>query len=502
MLAARYFFLIFLIIFFPLAIFLTLFPLTKNIGNILLRQLIFWAFLPSAYALMLVTIGVSSQNLTGVILEVSDIISLTGTLILIASPLIIFGVMDWIGVFVSYSLQFVKLTGPVTFTGQNAPETTLSGKKRKTKETISALGMRGYATVDEKEAKKDKDAQGAALGFGGYRTLEGETAGSPGTPALKRRKPQYSSMFGYQENRIIPPYGYEGPSQNTQESGYGYESEVVPGGGNTINPDGSQKQNAEVRGVGMMQTPASFKDPQKKDRSVQMKLHPKFTTTYELEVAPGESVMVTVVLVNDGAVPFYRVTVYDEGLSDAGFDITYSARSFSLKPGEEKQVKIKVSADQNMDKKTYEGEIVFKTEKLEVKSTLEMIIKTGDEKEKLFEEDNGEEDEKDTGFTHSREQEEKKETLKKRNIFGVEETEVKKKKEDEKGSTTKEGEKKKTEEPEHRAPMMRTIQQPEMELESRNVPPALKTTPPLATSPRSPKQAKLLKSKDKKEKDE
>jgi hypothetical protein len=144
MLAARYFFLIFLIIFFPIAIFLTLFPLTKTIGNILLRQLIFWTFLPSAYALMLVTIGVSSQNLTGVILEVSDIISLTGTLILIASPLVIFGIMDWIGMFVTYSLQFVRLTGPVTFAGQNAQEseTTRPGEKRKTKETRSALGMR------------------------------------------------------------------------------------------------------------------------------------------------------------------------------------------------------------------------------------------------------------------------------------------------------------------------------------------------------------------------
>jgi len=103
-LAARYLFLIFLIVLFPIAIFLTLFPLTKTIGNIVIRQLIFWTFIPAAYALILVTIGVSSQNLTGMILEISDIISLTGTVILIISPLILFGVMDWIGVFVSYSL--------------------------------------------------------------------------------------------------------------------------------------------------------------------------------------------------------------------------------------------------------------------------------------------------------------------------------------------------------------------------------------------------------------
>ncbi|MFZ2456349.1 MAG: hypothetical protein WAX07_07725 [Candidatus Altiarchaeia archaeon] len=529
MLAARYFFLIFLIIFFPIAIFLTLFPLTKTIGNILLRQLVFWAFLPSAYALMLVTIGVSSQNLTGVILEVSDIISLTGTLILIASPLVIFGVMDWIGVFISYTLQFVRLTGPVTFTGHaaQASETTLSGERRKTKETRSAVGMRGYAPVEEEAAKKEKDAEGAALGFGGYRTA-GEI--SPGS--LKRKKPQYSSMFGYDENRILPPYGYENASQKTEESGYGYESEVVPGESTGIikkedgteiirkadgteivrNPDGTeyvrnakspQNTGTEVRGVSMMQTPVSTKEPQKKDRTVQMKLHPKYSTTYEVEVAPGESAIVTVVLVNDGKIPFFRVTVYDEGISDAGFDLSYSTRSFSLKPGEEKQVKIKIAADPNMDKKTYEGEIIFKTEKMEVKSTLEMIIKTGDEKEKLFEEE--ETDESDIGFTHSAEQEEKKEKVNKRNIFGAEEeVDVKKKdakKEGEKGSTKETGKPKEDREP-HRAPIMRTAQQPEMEMASREIPPALKTSPPLTTSARSPKQAKLLRSKDKKEKEE
>jgi hypothetical protein len=546
MLAARYFFLIFLIIFFPIAIFLTLFPLTKTIGNILIRQFIFWAFLPSAYALMLVTIGVSSQNLTGVILEVSDIISLTGTLILIASPLIIFGIMDWIGVFVSYSLQFVRLTGPVTLAGQTAQpsETKSSVGKRKTKETKSALGMRGYATVEEKDAK-GKEAEGAALGFGGYRTVGGDVSSRPG-----RKKRPFFSIFGSNEANIIPPYGYENAGQKkTEETGYGYESEVVPGDGTEIirnqdgteiikkidgtqiirkadgteiirnpdgteyvrNPDGtryvrnvksSQNPEAEVRGVGMLQMPASTKDPQRKDKAVQMKLHPKFTTTYELELAPGESMMVTVVIVNDGKIPFFRVTIYDEDLSDAGFNLTYSTRSFALKPGEEKQIKIKISADENMDKKTYEGQVIFKTEKLEVKSTLEMIIKTGDNKEKLFKEEGA--DDSDIGFTHSAEQEEKKEKLKKRNIFGAEEeVDVKKKdakKEGDKGSS-KEGNKPK-EEPQHRAPIMRTAQQPEMEMDSRDVPPALRTTPPLATSAKSPKQPKLLKSKNKKEKGE
>jgi hypothetical protein len=515
MLAARYFFLIFLIILFPLAIFLTLFPLTKTAGNILLRQLIFWAFLPAAYALMLVTIGVSSQNLTGVILEVSDIISLTGTLILIASPLVIFGIMDWIGVFVTYSLQFVRLTGPVTYAGQTAStpsETNLAGEKRKTKETRSAVGMRGYSSIEEKDAKKAKDAEGAALGYGGYRTVGG-AAGMQGASGggLKRKKSKYSSMFGYDENKIIPPYGYENSPKGSQESGYGYESEVVPGGEGTsgegsAGQEASQNQAANVHGVSMMQTPASFKDPQKKDMTVQMKLRPKFTTTYEIEVAPGESAMVTVVIVNDGKIPFYRVTIYDEELSDAGFDLKYSTRSFTLKPGEEKEVKIKISADPNMDKKTYEGQIIFKTEKLEVKSTLEMIIKTGDTKEKLFKEEDEGGDDSDIGFTHSAEQEEKSQKVRKRNIFGDEEdVEVKKKKDDkkegEKGAS-KEGSKSKEEPGTHRAPIMRTAQQPEMEMASRDLPPALKTTPPLTTSAKAPKQAKLLRSKDKKDKTE
>jgi len=159
-LAARYLFLIFLIVLFPIAIFLTLFPLTKTIGNIVIRQLIFWTFIPAAYALILVTIGVSSQNLTGMILEISDIISLTGTVILIISPLILFGVMDWIGVFVSYSLHFVRLDGPVTLEGreiQTASGKAEQKKKRKT-ETTSAVGTRGYASVEEEEKGGKKTA--------------------------------------------------------------------------------------------------------------------------------------------------------------------------------------------------------------------------------------------------------------------------------------------------------------------------------------------------------
>lgn len=509
MLAARYFFLIFLIIFFPVAIFLTLFPLTRTIGNIAIRQLIFWALLPSAYALMLVTIGVSSQNLTGVILEISDIISLTGTLILIASPLIIFGIMDWIGVFVSYSLQFVRLTGPVTFIGEEAVASEKSrrdAKKKKAEETKSAVGIRGYAQVEEKD-EKAKASQQAALGFGGYR--------SRGGPAVKRRKKHiYSSIFGYDENKIIPPYGYEGPVYEAEggqgphrtdsgyetDSGYGYESEVVPGHeDSSAEGAGETQKQTVVGGVGMMQTPVSFKEPQKKDNTVQMKLHPKYSTSYEVEVAPGESVIVTVVLVNDGKTPFYRVSVYDEGLSDAGFDITYSQRTFALKPGEEKQVKIKIAADPNMEKKTYEGEIIFKTEKLEVKSILEMVIKTGEEKEKIFE-DEEETDESDIGFTHSAETEEKKQKIKRRNIFGEEEEVTVKKKEGDKTEGSGGGEKKEKEEAEpHRAPIVRTAQQPEMDMSSRTVPPALKRTPPLITGAKPPKEGKLIRSKDKKE---
>jgi len=51
-----------------------------------------------------------------------------------------------------------------------------------------------------------------------------------------------------------------------------------------------------------------------------------------------------------------------------------------------------------MEKKTYEGQIIFKTERLEVRSVLEMTIKTEEKKEKFGAE---EVDESDIGFTHS-----------------------------------------------------------------------------------------------------
>ncbi len=535
MLAARYFFLIFLIIFFPTAIFLTFFPPTKTVGNTLLRQLIFWAFLPAAYALVLVTIVVSSQNLTGVVPELSSIINLTGTLILIASPLIIYGIMDWIGVFVSYTLQFIKLTAPITAEAQTAAasEKPAEGKK-KAKTTRSAVGMKGYASVEEKDAEK-KEAEGSTLGFGGYKTTgtaqEEAAAGTQETSPLKYRKPKYSSMYGYdEENKVLPSYGYENTNQQKQDTAYGYSDEVVPGReaqeptesgreAGTASTQGSsgsgtaQNQGAESRGVGMLSRPASFKEPQKKENIIEIKLRPKFATNYELEIAPGESTILNVVIVNDGKTPFYRVTIYDENLTDSGFDITYSTRTFALKPGEEKAVKIKIAADPSLPKKTYEGEIIFKTEKQEVKSTLEMIIKTGEEKEKIFQEE-GIDEEKDTGFTHSAETEEKKEKLKHRNMFGVEEEEkevpAKKKASGEKKTSgekkeggkeaSKEGGKAKDQEPEHyRPPMMRTITQPDMELETKPAPPALNTTPPLTTPPRSPKPVKLLKPKDRKD---
>jgi hypothetical protein len=573
MLAARYFFLIFLIIFFPAAIFLTFFPPTRTVGNTLLRQLIFWAFLPAAYALVLVTIVVSSQNLTGIIPELSSIINLTGTLVLIASPLIIYGIMDWVGVFVSYTLQFVKLTAPLTTEAQTkAASKRPASDRKKTSTTKSAVGMKGYATVEEKEeAEREKDAIGSALGFGGYKTTktspEETEAGIPGATALKRKKPVYSSMYGYaEENKIVPSYGYGNTGQQKQDSSYGYADEVVPGraaqehgtnaqdagttqeqatsrgtgtssstaayntdttqeqgtnaqgtgtssstaayntdttqeqGTNAQGTGTAQQQGTESRGVGMSSMPASYKEPQKKEKIVEMKLRPKFTTEYELEIAPGESMILNVVVVNDGKTPFYRITIYDENLTDSGFDITYSTRSFALKPGEEKAVKIKIAADPALPNKTYEGEIIFKTEKLEVKSTLEMTIKTGEEKEKIFQEESIEE-EQDTGFTHSAETEEKKEKLKHRNIFGEEEetkAPAKKKTPGEKKEggkeTSKDAGKAKEQETQHRAPIMRTAAQPEMETE-KPAPPTLNITPPLTTPPRAPKPVKLLKPK-------
>ncbi len=506
MLAARYFFLIFLTIFFPTAIFLTLFPPTKNIGNTLLRQLIFWTFLPSAYALMLVTVGVSTQNLSGIVPEIYDIISLTGTMIIIASPLIIYGIMDWIGVFVTYTLQFVRLTAPITASAQTAAEQ--AEDKKKSKYTKSAVGMKGYATVEETEAEKNKEAGGSALGLGGYRTtktsLEEASAGTQGTSPLKRKKSEYSSMYD-DENSVVPSHIDENAGQNKTDSAYGYADEIVPGGG------------GESRGVGgSMPMPATYKEPQKKENTIRMKIGPKFITSYEVEIAPGQNVTVNVVLVNDEKTPFYRITVYDENLTDSGFDITYSIRTFALKPGEEKAVKIKIAADENMPQKTYEGEIIFKTEKQEVKSILEMKVKTSEEKEKIFQKE--EEKETDLGFTHSKEAEEKKEKLKETNIFGEEKEAPAKKKEKGKESSNakesgkgsseeKEGGKEQTSaggkaterETEHRAPLMRTAAQPEMEEETRNIPPMLKTRQPLTAQKRMPKPAKLLKDKDKKE---
>ncbi len=150
-LVARYILLIFLIIFFPFAIFLSLFYLTKNIGKIIIKQLLFWIFLPVGYALALVIIAVGSQILTTLIPEISDLVNISGALLLIISPLIIFGLMNWFGAFAVISVIFIESLAPmIVFFEKPEIEPEKKEEEKPEEEPRAAVGVRGYERVVEK----------------------------------------------------------------------------------------------------------------------------------------------------------------------------------------------------------------------------------------------------------------------------------------------------------------------------------------------------------------
>lgn len=112
----RHFVLLLLAILFPVAIFFYLFKPLRPIGTMLLKQVFFWVFLPVGYAIALVVIAIGEQGIIAIIPELADIVHLSGTLLLIISPLVMLGIMNWIALFaISSSLLLEPLTPLIGF---------------------------------------------------------------------------------------------------------------------------------------------------------------------------------------------------------------------------------------------------------------------------------------------------------------------------------------------------------------------------------------------------
>lgn len=318
-LAARYFILIFLSALFPLSVFLSLFGPTKNLGWTLIKHLVYWMFLPAGYALALVTITVGIQSLEIYTPDISSMLNLTGTLLLIASPLLMFRLMGWVTVLITPSAAFMEAAYSLTTAGETV-------KKTEAKETGTAVGMRGYERSRKK--KKAEEEAPAAVGMKGYKTA-GE--------AMKEEEEAGPVTTGIQ-----PVAAKAGEEAAPGEIIHSRQISGIP---------------ADIR----RKTPIVV-------------IPPRGMPSVSMELYAGETETLNLIIRNDSEEPLRNVTVYDIDLESTGLTMTYSENLFTLQPGEEKLLKIKIETTREVKKKTYEGTLIFKTD-LGVQSMVDVTLR-------------------------------------------------------------------------------------------------------------------------------
>ena len=329
MLAIRYFMIIFLTAFFPCIIFLSMFGPTRNIGNTLVKQLFFWSFLPAGYALALITISVGSQTLAAITPEVYNLVSLSGTFLLITTPLVMFGLMNWLTVITTPLFSFFISAPPMTVAEESAGR-----KKRKAEDETPAVGSRGY----EKETQTKKRTKSALeyLGLEEYGTTEVPTSGV-------EEKPKEEG--GY----------YPGFAKSGAGTAYGY---AAAGGAGAGRPPVQERITPEIR-----------------KSSPLVVIPPKSMPNISMEMLEGDSDTLSIIVRNDGDETLNRVSIFDQDLEDAGFGLKYSENFFRLKKGEEKLIKVKITCADGMEPRSYIGTISFKTER-GLHSWIDVTIKT------------------------------------------------------------------------------------------------------------------------------
>lgn len=370
MLAARFFILILLVMFFPFTVFLSLFNFTKNIGKAFLKHMLFWTFLPLGYALVLVTIAASSMSLSGIMVDLADIISLSGAVLVLFFPFIMFKLIDWITV-VAVSGAWI-LGQPARSLALSEEESEYEAGQREGERTegSAAVGTRGYQLAKK---RRRFTSPLAAIGLGGYKSAtEKEEKERRKKEKEKEEKP---SFFPGISKPIPPGYTY-GMKEKTEESEitYGFLGQRITNQKKegTAGLQGSTEEGAApgTQVGGVVKTTQHLKPGS--SETVMVRLGANYINSLSLDISPGETKTIEIILTNEGN-DFSKLRIYDEELSAAGFHITYNENLFGLKKGDEKLLKIKITAIEGLSEAGYDGNIVFNTEK-NTRSVLDLTV--------------------------------------------------------------------------------------------------------------------------------
>ncbi len=378
-LAARFFILILLIMFFPMMIFLMLFNATKNIGKALLKHLIFWTFLPMGYALVLITIAASSMTLSGMMIDLADIISIAGAVLVLLFPFVMFKLIDWITIVAVSGLYL--LGNPAKSLALSPEEEEEQEKEQETAEEARekagmgpgpALGSSGY---QRSKKKRRFTSPLAAIGFGGTKSAAtAEEEERQKKEKEQKEKEKQRSILPDQSQPLVPGL-ISGKKENMGDT------EIVYGilGERIVRPKkpgtGSEEKNWEEGSSGGGQGggyKTHYNLRTDNPETVRVRLGANYINTLSVDILPGETKTIEILLTNEGE-DFSKLRVFDDELSAAGFHIVYEENQFGIRKGGEKLLKIKITAIESLGEAGYEGNIVFNTEK-NVRSLLELKV--------------------------------------------------------------------------------------------------------------------------------
>ncbi|MBN2250978.1 MAG: hypothetical protein JW724_02750 [Candidatus Altiarchaeota archaeon] len=316
----RYMLLLLFTILFPAAIFLSFFYPTRRLGRIMVKQLLFWIFLPVGYAVSFVVVSVSGDAFISFDPDFTGIACVSGTFFTLLFPVFFFVSVNW---FTETVMQLEVLTQPIqSFAG--LPE------RARSPDAAEVVHRK------KKPVKKPSEDGGPALGLRGYRRVGLKEAG---IRAEDERKP-YTPIASVRPGGL---YGYGGGDLPEHEMGYGAKA------GEGTSKDG-----------GMYAHAASGISPEVRRRSALVAIPPQGMPFLEIELSEGETETVTIIVRNDTGRYMDKVMAFDDELEDAGLAVSYSTNSFTLAPGEERLVKVSITAPKSFRKKFHGGSLVFK----------------------------------------------------------------------------------------------------------------------------------------------
>lgn len=352
----RYLLIILLAVIFPVAVFFSFFYLTESIGRILLKQLLFWIFLPVGYAIALIVIAVGGNAILALIPEISNIINISGTLLLIISPLIVFGLINWFTAFLVLPTIFIQ---------------PLKEKRIEEEEPGAVVGLRGYEAIPEKELPKEEIKP---------RLREmADMRGEIPVEKIQKNKRLYRSLIRGARRKGISVEEFV-----MKEYGFRVTGEGVKARTPYIKPVPEKRPLMRERiSTSIPPRVPSKVIPQKKKKMLTVTLPPRPVSDLIVNVPPGETETVDIAIRNEGYTPLSKVIIYDEDLLSAGIYVNYSENLFRLEKGEEKVVKISINPKEDIKRKSYRGSIIVRTAE-GIKSIVDVYIDTREKKKEKF----------------------------------------------------------------------------------------------------------------------